>query len=156
MSHAVIRRVLTDLNSCLSPSVRMLSCYAFGYECSEEPKADDGTPIPIDTYINNGLCHAYALLARARLKEMGIDCHLTGSPTHVWIEWEGEWFDSAGTPETRWPHDQLFDYDDRKTLVAEFPFVYEALIVLSMALEVTPSEHNWAWLAKYTLRELDD
>lgn len=147
MSHEIIRREIANLNSCLLPGVRMLSRYAFGYDCGESPKADDGTPVPIDTYINNGLCHAYALLLQTRLKELGVYSHLVGSPTHVWVESGGEWYDSAGTPETNWPHDELFDYDNRDILLREFPFLYEGMLTLSSALLMTPEGRSWANLA---------
>lgn len=152
MSHGVIVQEVADLNRCLAPCVAELSKYVFGYSYGDNPKGDNGELIPVDTFINNGLCHAYGLLLKTRLADLGVCSYLTGTPSHVWIESGGEWYDSAGTPETSWP-DELFDYDNRETLLREFPHTYEGLLVLSEALSKVNGARHWCAVANRILEE---
>lgn len=152
MAHGVIIQEVADLNRYLAPCAAELSKYVFGYSYGDNPVNDDGISIPVDTFINNGLCHSYALLLKARLDELGVACYLTGTPSHVWVGFGDDWYDSAGTPETTWPGD-LFDYDDRDILLREFPHTYEGLLLLSSLLANQDEAKHWHVLSVKILEE---
>ncbi len=137
---------MNSLSDCLQPQSAILSNYVFGTNVTEQPKFDNGEPVEVCNYINNGLCHSYALVVSARLRELGVRHCVEGSPSHVWINYNGEQYDSRGVVESNWSDDPI-DYENRTLLLGEFPHTYEGVDTLCTALLANGSPAALAWLA---------
>lgn len=96
---------------------------------------------PIAQIINFGLCHVFAKLVLLRHPEV----RLVGSPTHVFLELDGLYYDSAHPAGidslTRYPL-PLLDYSSTKKLTYEFPDYITALAAVSWLLQTS-------WKAQY-------
>lgn len=127
---------IVDLAAVFADHIPAISEYAFGYSYPKDPRDDDGNPIPVAVFINNGLCHVFAKLVAVRVPGASV----VGHPSHVWLEQGGLHYDACypqgveRTVMTRYP-DMLLDYGLHQTVLREFPHYSEAL-------------HSMAWLAQ--------
>lgn len=149
MSKTKITEGIISLNALLYPHIPELSTYVFGYPYPSNPRTDAGKLLTVDMFINNGLCHVYAYLVQEYLGRKNISVAVVGSPTHVFVEYGDLYFDSAnpkGAVElTRYPADDLIDYDNVSTLHKNFYNIGEAL---SLFLDITalreiPQYQEW-------------
>lgn len=119
----------------LGSEISRMSDYAFGESHPEHPRNDYGIPVGFASVVNNGYCHCFATLVAQRLQGAKVDVNIVGSPTHVFLERDGFYYDArhpSGTllRPTRYPHN-LIQYDTPEVILREFPHYGEALESLS-------------------------
>lgn len=121
------------INGLLGEHIEDLSRYAFGYSYGKNPKDDSGEPVDVSVFINNGLCHAFAVLVKQQLPDSTLS--IVGTPSHVFL-FDGElYYDSANPdgavePPTQWPH-SLLDFNTPGSIEKEFECYGDALELLA-------------------------
>lgn len=117
--------VILDLKAQLESSRDFLSNYSYGSDAENRS---------IENIINNGLCFCFASEVKNRFPE----CNLVGSPTHVFIEYDGLFYDiqnEKGSVEklTKYPF-PLINYNLKCNLLDEFYNFNEATFYFNEAL----------------------
>lgn len=126
-----IEQAIESLNHTMLTMYHSLTDYAFGYSYRYPPS-------DAFVFINSGLCHVFALLVKRTLPHL--DATIVGTPSHVFLYYEGKYFDSYYSQGTRdlelittYPESELFDFDSPTDIYNEFCHLYEALTVVRSA-----------------------
>lgn len=130
--------MIRHINGLLGERVEELSQYAFGYSYGKEPTDDSGAKNDVSLFVNNGLCHAFAVLVKSQMGDDQI--RLVGSPTHVFL-FDGELYYDSANPvgvkdaPTRYPL-PLIDYNTPGSIEKEFYNYGEALELLAFTTKL--------------------